>query len=356
MRIGVDAGALGITDGRLKLGVYWVNVHLLRELAKIDTKNSYTLYSFAPIDKKLMDELGPRMTNKVLRPVKGWMSLRVPFEMALRPVDVFLGLSQAIPVSRTRSIGFIYDLGFLHNPSSYPGSQRKLKQITKSVIRRSYSIVTISETVKKDIVAIYHADPKDITVAYPGVDKTFVPIGKKHEGEHPYFLFVGALKRGKNIPGLLRGFAKFLESQNKPYDLYLGGGEYWKDPEITKEIERLGLGKSVNRLGYVPDAELASYYRGAVAFVSPSLYEGFGLPAAESMACGTPVIGSTTGALPEIVGDGGICVDPYDYVALSHAMLMMTNLTTRDAYAKKALIQAKKFNWRACAKKVFELL
>ena len=97
MNIGVDAGALSISDERLKLGVYWVNVNLLRELRKIDTKNTYFLYSFAPIDRKLMVDLGPRMINRVLTPQRGWFSLRLPLELAVHPVDVFLGLSQGIP-------------------------------------------------------------------------------------------------------------------------------------------------------------------------------------------------------------------------------------------------------------------
>lgn len=357
MNIGVDAGALSISDERLKLGVYCVNVNLLKELGKIDTKNTYYLYTFAPIDRKVMESFGPRMVNKVLLPAPGWSTIRLPLELKLHPVDIFLGLSQFIPSSKSRNIGFIYDLGFLRHPEAYPDSQIKLSQITDNLVDRSNEIVTISQAVKDDVVTRYSLQSKKVTVAYPGVDETFTSKGPAHKGEHPYFLFVGALKPGKNIPFLLRGFAKFLTTQKKTVDLYLGGGEYWKDPMIDKEIQSLGIADRVKKLGFVPDTKLASYYRGAVAFVSPSLYEGFCLPAVEAMACGCPVIGSTEGAFPEVVGDGGILVDPYDTKGLTTAMETLANdRPKRSSYVKKGLRRAKKYSWKIFAEKVFDLL
>jgi glycosyltransferase involved in cell wall biosynthesis len=356
MNIGIDAGALGITDERLKMGVYWVNVNLLRELGKIDQKNTYTLYSFAPIASDLMKDFGPRMTNRVLAPATGWMSFRLPLELMFRPVDVFLGLSQAIPSSSAKNIGFLYDLGFLHNPDAYPGSYKKLVSITDHLVKRSSHIVTISHAVKDDIVRHYDLDPAGITVAYPGVDETFTPKGQVHHGPRPYFLFVGALKPGKNIPGLLRGFATFLKNASKSCDLYLGGGDYWKDPAIDELIVSLGLSSSVKKLSFVPDDKLVAYYRGAVALVSPSLYEGFGLPAAEGMACGTPVIGSTAGALPEVIKGGGIVVDPHDSAALAEAMGIMVDTKKRSVYARAAIRQAKSYSWKTFAKTIHALL
>ncbi len=357
MIIGVDAGALAIRDQRLKMGVYWVNVNLLRELGKIDRNNTYRLYSFAPIDREVMREFGPNMRNVVVRPKICWAMVQLPLELLLRPVDVFLGLSQMIPLSPTRTIGFIYDLGFLHHPEAYPGSQKKLARITGNLVKRSDRIVAISNIVKDDIVSKYGVARGKITVVYPGVDKTFTSKGPAHKGKRPFFLFIGALKPGKNVPGLLRGFAEFLRGQNKPYDLYLGGGDYWKDPLIHEEIERLNLASRVQTLGFVKDTKLASFYRGAIAFVSPSLYEGFCLPAVEAMACGGPVIVSTAGALPEIVGDSGILVDPQNAKVLARAMTVMVfDERKRSSYIKKGLLQAKKYSWKSFAKKVFDLL
>src|SRR3972149_3375119 len=137
MKIGVDGGALSITDDRLKVGVYRVVYNLLRELGKINTENTYYIYSFIPIEREVMKQFGPRMINKVLRPQKGWFSLRLPLELSLNPVDLFLGTSQAVPSSTSHNIGFIYDLGFLYYPDAYPGSYEKLKKQTRELVRKS---------------------------------------------------------------------------------------------------------------------------------------------------------------------------------------------------------------------------
>lgn len=350
MIIGVDAGALSISDVRLKVGVYRVTLNLLKQLSKIDQANTYRLYSFGSIDSKITDELGSNMKN-VFLPSFFWSTFWLPLELMLHPVDVFLGISQMVPVCRGKKIGFIHDMGFLHNPSAYPNSYHRLKYQTDSLIERTDRIITFSKATAREIL---HSN---IQVIYEGVDSIFTAQGKKHLTSHPYFLFVGALKRGKNIPGLLRGFGTFLKAQKKPIDLYLVGGDYWKDPNIDKEIESLGLSSRVRKLGFVPDTELASYYRGALVFVSPSLYEGFCLPAVEAMACGCPVIGSTSGAMPEIVGDAGILVDPLDTEALSEAMNVMTeNTVKRNQYRVKGLRRSKQFSWARMAKRIYELL
>lgn len=321
MTIGVDAGALSIADDRLKLGVYRVTLNLLRELTKIDKKNTYRLYSFLPIPINF----GPRMENRVLRPTRGWFSVRLPFELAAHPVDVFLGLSQAIPVSRARNIGFIYDFGYL--------PQRKLLRNTTDLVKRSDHIVTISQAVKKDIRRRF--GERNITVAYPGVEAIFRPAGPKYKNKNPYFLFVGALKRGKNIPFIISAFSKFQKDSKKPYDLLFAGSNLWRDPNIPKTIRFLG---------YVPDTKLAELYRGAVAFVSPSLVEGFCLPAAEALACATPVIVSNRGSFPEIVGKSGTLVDPFDENGLV------------DAMKHPMKPHPKHFLWSDFAKTVYKLL
>ena len=160
MIIGVDCGALSISDGRLKVGVWRVTYNLLRELAKLDKKNEYRLYTFAPIG----EQFGKNFKNVVVRPRVGWSRISLPIELRLHPIDVFLGLSQMLPVCNAKKIGFIHDLGFLHYPEAYPGSLEKLKNQTAQLIARADRIVTMSETSKKDIEKQY---PKcsQITIA-----------------------------------------------------------------------------------------------------------------------------------------------------------------------------------------------
>lgn len=357
MIIGVDAGALAITDERLKVGVWRTSYNLLRELSKLDRKNDYRLYSFRPLDEGLVKSFGGRMTNRVLRPLPGWFTLRLPIELRLNPVDIFLGLSQAIPFSAPKkSLGFVYDLGFLHYPQAYRGTLRQLKRHTEELVRRASQIVAISKTTATDIVKTYHYPSKNITVAYPGVAAQFTSVGAKYTGKNPYFLFVGALKRGKNIPAAIRAFAKFLNQTKKPYDFLIIGGNYWEDDRIKQTIEELHLGKRVKLLGHAADSELPKFYRGATALVVPSLWEGFCLPAVEAMASGCPVVASTQGSLPEIVGDAGISVSPMDVEAITRAMVEFTqNLPRRKVAVAKGLARRKLFSWRKMAETVAKL-
>ena len=136
--------------------------------------------------------------------------------------------------------------------------------------------------------------------------------GKPYIHPNPYFLCVGSFKRGKNIPTLIRAFGTFTRHTKTPTDLILVGSSYWQDPAIVDAIQSEKIGDHVIIKGYVKDKDLAPLYRGAIAFVCPSLVEGFGIPFTEAMASGIPVIGSSIPVLKEVVGDAGVLVDPHD--------------------------------------------
>ncbi len=370
MIVGVDAGAISITDERLKVGVWRVTFNLLKELSTLDTVNQYRLYSFRVIERGVMEVFGPRMTNVVLRPAKGWMSVRLPIELKLRPVDVFLGLAQALPHSSSHNIGFIYDLGFLYHPDAYGTSANRLKKQTQELVARADHIVTISQASKKDILHQYGIEKDRVTVSYPGVDeelKDWTPDPSSSAGrqvrndtntKHPYFLFVGSLNKAKDIPLAIEAFAMFLKKANKPYDLLLIGGDYWPDPAIDAAIHRYQLNGNIRKLGFVPDEMLLDYYRGATAFVTTALHEGFCLPAAEAMAAGTPVVAVDRGAMKEVVGDGGIIVEERGINSastnLASALARVAETKTRAALSKQATLRAKTFRWKAFAQTVYQ--
>lgn len=357
MIIGVDAGMLGITDDRLKVGVWRVAVNLLTELSKQDRINRYYLYSFAPIPKELMRQFGSRMENRVLRPSKGWFTVRLPIELTLQPVDIFLGLAQALPSCAAHRIGFVYDLGFIGEARAYPDSQERLLRQTQQLVSRADHIVAISDAVKDDLFNICRFPQRRITVAHPGFDERFASGGKSYKGKNPYFLFVGALKRGKNVPMLLRGFAQFLQLAKTPYDLYLVGGDLWLDPEIPSTLKAFHLEKRVKQLGFVADDKLPALYRGAVAFVSPSLAEGFCLPVVEAMACGCPAIISDTPVMHEIAGGTAIFVDPTSEQAIADALAhLVKDATLRSKLRRQGPIRAKRYSWQRMAKQVLSLM
>lgn len=344
MLIGVDCGCLGIKDKRLKVGVYRLAKNLLLALSKIDKKNKYLLYSFNPIEKSLMRSFSSRMRNVVVTPTRGWMKLWLPIQLNKDKPDIFLALGQAVPADiptmhKSYMIDFVYDLAFEKFPDMYPGSLAKLKKNSREAAEKSESIITISNSTKKDLINLYKIKSNKIKVSYPGGDERFSSKGKKYKSKKPYFLFVGALKRTKNIPGLIKGFNYFLENSNLDYNLCIVGGDKWFDSDIQKNA------KNVKFLGFVTDEKLAFLYKGAVAFVSPSFYEGFGFPMLEAMALSCPVISSNVSSIPEVVGDAGILVNPNNYKEIGNALIEVScNSRKRKSMIKKGLERSKQFS------------
>jgi len=358
MRVGIDGGALSISDDRLKVGVYRVAYNLVKELPRLAAENDYRVYSF-----KRGEEGSPSLTRKnvsfVGLPRPGFQKLWQPVELIKHPVEAYLGISQALPFTLydVKKIGFIYDVGFMDQPEFYRESYYALSSQTADVVRRADHIITISHASASSIRKHYKVKPEQLTVAYLGVERQFHPTGAKHKSTHPYFLFVGSLKPGKNVPMMLRSFAEVLKASNMPYDFILAGSDYWLDPGISATINALGLRDRVHTIGFVDDETLARYYRGATAFVSVSLIEGFGLPVVEAMATGTPVIGSTAGSYPEVVEDAGLLVDPADDAALTRAMLRIAADTQlRRSLSEKGKTRAKQFTWTEFARSVANVL
>ena len=366
MVIGVDAGALAISDERLKVGVWRVTFNLLRELGNLDRNNEYRLYSFGEGIRgirEIRERWGERM-NEVRLPRAGWSTLWLPAHLRLFPVDVFLGLAQTLPASPSRSIGFIYDVGFLFHPEAYGKSAARLEKQTAQLVKRADHIITISESSKRDIFNQYGIEKDNVTVSYPGVDEYFISPRLARQGEafrnaRPYFLFVGSLNKAKDLPTAIEAFAIFLKKMKKPYDFLLIGGDYWPDPAIDASINRFKLNNRVKKLGFVADEQLAPYYRATTAFVTTALHEGFCLPAAEAMVCGTPVVALDRGSLKEVVGDGGIVVEERRLKSaitdLADALLKVTDLKMRERLSKQAVKRAKLFSWRKFAENVFSL-
>lgn len=355
MKVGIDGGALSITDDRLKVGVYRVAYNLVKELPVVDGKSNYRVYSFSRGSRMLQS----KNIEFIQLPRPGFQKIWQPLELMLNPVDTYLGISQSLPyiLYDVTKIGFIYDIGFLDHPEFYRESYYALSSQTAAVVRRAHHIITISQSSADSIRRIYHVPKEKITVAYPGVEKYFHPTGKKHLHPYPYFLFVGSLKPGKNVPMMLRSFAAFLAQSKERYDFLLVGSDYWLDPGISATINSLGLQDRVKIIGFVDDETLAEYYRGATAMLTVSLIEGFGLPVVEAMASGCPVIASTAGAYPEVVGTAGILVDPEDEQAIVRAIATMTtNQNMRGQYIRDGNMRAKQFTWRTFAKTVHEVI
>ncbi|WP_459201917.1 glycosyltransferase family 4 protein [Methanococcus sp. CF] len=226
-------------------------------------------------------------------------------------------------------------------------------------------IIAVSENTKNDLINHFKIPPNKIKVIYNAADKTFAKLNeieisdikKKYAINYSFILYVGGLAAHKNIIRLIEAY-NILKKLGVTHKLVLAGVKRYKYKEIFETIEKLNLQNDVIFTGYVPDEDLPGLYNAADLFVYPSLYEGFGIPPLEAMQCGTPVITSNTSSLPEVVGDAGIMVNPYDVDELANKMYeVLTNEYLRKEMSKKGLERAKLFSWKKCAEehiKVYE--
>lgn len=224
-------------------------------------------------------------------------------------------------------------------------------------IRRAAAIIAISETTKRDIVRHLGYPEERIFVVYHGIDHDLFRPVEERPIEEPYVLFVGSEHPRKNLPALLRAFKLVKDSDSRFRHLKLvkvgaaGGREAPFRQYTLRAMAEIGLDGDVVFAEGVPDHELPAYYSGAEVLVNPSLYEGFGFPPVEAMACGCPVIVSKAGALPEVVGDAGLVVDPNDPLALAEAIRqVLTDSSLRRRLVEAGLRRAAQFTWERCAR------
>lgn len=230
-----------------------------------------------------------------------------------------------------------------------------------AILERADRIITISEASKLDIIRHYRVSEKKISVTLLAADEKFrpVPAGAASSSIEsipgPYILNVGTLEPRKNLAGLLRAFAD-ARSKGMPHTLVVCGAPGWGRSPLAGLMRELALDNAVVFTGFVEDADLTHLYAGADFFVYPSLYEGFGLPVLEAMACGTPVITSNVSSLPEVAGDAALLVDPRSMKELSGAMLKLTgDANLRTAMRDRGIIQAARFSWERTAQETWEL-
>lgn len=255
----------------------------------------------------------------------------------------------------------VHDLSFVRYPETHPAERvRIMNTLLPPALERAAHVVTDSEYTRQEVISHYGISPDRVTTTLLGVSERFRPrdeeacravLTKRVLGYRQYLLAVGTLEPRKNLILALRAFGQLPQSMRARWPLVVAGAKGWKTEALDKELRHLIDEGTVRLLGYVSDDELATVYSGASALVYPSLYEGFGLPVAEAMASGVPVIISDQSCLPEVADGAGLTVGAQDVVALRDAMCrVLEDAEQAERMRRAGLARAAQLTWASCAR------
>jgi len=360
--IGINAHLLSGEAGYRRAGIHQYILQILRHLPREEDGLRYLLYTRQDkglnLNKPAMSIIHSRWpTERRLARIL-WEQVAWPILAERQGVDLLHGMAFVTPlVSPCPTIVTVYDLSFVHFPDRFPALQRLyLTSLSRRSCRQALRVITISESAREDLVRYFNVPLERIDVVRPGVDEHFRPLPttdiesfRQRESLPNQFIFhVGTLQPRKNILVLLEAMAR----RGRPdLPLVLVGGKGWLFEEIFHRVEVLGLQDSVHFTGYVRDEDLPYWYNAASLLVFPSIYEGFGMPVVEAMACGTPVIAARTSSIPEATGGAAILFDPQNADELADRIAaVMNEAELSDKMKEEGLIQAQKFSWEQAGK------
>lgn len=303
-------------------------------------------------------------THRLLTPPHHHLEqLTLPAELLLVGADLVHSPDFIPPFYRNcRSVITIHDLAFLRFPDLLTAESARYYGQVGRASRSADQVIAVSHATKQDVVELLGVDPGKVTIAYEAAGAECRPMERgemyrqrKRLGlADRFILFVGTLEPRKNLPLLLRAFSAVWKEHRVP--LVVVGGKGWLYEEVFATHESLALGDAVVFAGQVASEELVNYYNCAAALVLPSLYEGFGLPALEAMACGTPAIVSDVSSLPEITGDAALRVDPHDAEGFTAAMrAVLGDQELRETLRAKGLERASQFSWEKAARETLDV-
>ncbi|HET7090854.1 MAG TPA: glycosyltransferase family 1 protein [Anaerolineae bacterium] len=285
----------------------------------------------------------------------------------LRP-DVWHAPYYVMPYRRLScpTIVTIYDVIPLALPQFWPARQRLIFSLAhRLALRAARRVIAISESTRRDVIRRFHVDPGRVAVTPLAADERFRPqpesevrrVRQAYTLPERFILYVGINKPPKNLPRLVDAYAQLVAgSAELDFDCVIAGAWDNRYPESRERAAHLGLGDGVRFLGSIPDADLPALYAAADLFVMPSLYEGFGLPVLEAMACGTPIACSDTSSLPEVAGDAGLFFNPYDIDQMASTMLRaMTDPALRAELRVRGLERARLFSWERVARQTVDV-
>ncbi|MGQ9500545.1 MAG: glycosyltransferase family 4 protein [Anaerolineae bacterium] len=363
MRIGIDARL--VYYSRAGIGQYILR--LVEALMRIDISGDQFVLLQSRKDHTRLDH-HPNFTRVSL-----WTpshhrleQLTLHFEISRLRLDLLHSPDFIPPFRRNcKSVITVHDLAFLLYPHFLTKEAARYYGQIDQAVRRTDHIIAVSESTRRDTIKLLGVPEQKITVIYEAANPIYRPVDKEaarcHVAEiygiqESYILFVSTIEPRKNLPGLLQAFRLLRDHYKRAEKLVLAGGRGWLSEEVFATIEQLGLSNHVYALGRVPSEHLLYLYNAAQMLVHPSFYEGFGLPPLEAMHCGTPTIVSNVSALPEVVGDAAILIDPHDIDGLAAAMWrLLTDEQLRACLIEKGFKRAQMFSPERTAQQTLEV-
>ena len=380
MRIAVDARS-AVGHGKTGVGYYtWYMVHLL---PRVDPQTTYVIWYLhargvlrLPGNRPIFGDIAAEnvVEAKMPVPTRWFESLSrysIPRVEWSARFDLLFAPNFVPPPNRARNLVLtVHDLAYKLLPHTAPPATRRWLSRLDAALDRASQIIVVSEQSRRDLLELHAVDPDHVTVVPLGVDtRVFRPaseeavlaVRRRYGIEGPYLLSLGGIEPRKNLPAMIRAYAQ-LNDETRPALVVAGPGES-SSPEGRNLLRsaindlRPPVQERVTVTGYVSDLEKVALLTGADALVYPSLYEGFGLPLLEAMACGTPVLTSNVSALPETAGGSALLVDPHDTEAIVHGLeRILTDSSLRQELRTSGLTRAGTFRWEDTARRTAKVL
>lgn len=364
-RIGINAHLLSGEAGYRRAGIHHYIYQLLAHLPQADDGPHYTIYTRQPSDwsaRPDMTAVSTRLPTERRAARILWEQTAWAADAHRRDLDLLHSMAfVAPPWLPCPLVATIYDLSFVRYPDTFPATQRRyLENQTARTARLAQRLIAISESGRRDIHDVYGVALERIDVVRPGVEARYRPLPaaevaawRAAEGlPERFLLHVGTLQPRKNIPVLLEALAQLSD---RTIPLLLVGGRGWFYDQLFAQVTALGLDNRVRFVGYVSDESLPYWYNAATVLAYPSLYEGFGLPIVEALACGTPVVAAETSSLPEAGGAAALYFDPANPAALAAQIdRVLGDDAMREQLGAAGPAQAAQFSWEQAGQALLE--
>lgn len=294
-----------------------------------------------------------------------WFEVAIPKALKKYKAKVFLSFDGYCSLRATTPTALVlHDLAYLHTPAHIP--KNTLRYYTRYIplfLQRAERVITVSNFSKQDIIQQFQLPAEKIAVAYNGCKAEFRPLHEiekkaiqtQYADGQAYFLYVGAIHPRKNVHRLIQAFDQFKIETNSSVKLLIGGRFAWQTGEVKDAYDQSIFKKDIHFLGYVPDEALPQLMGAALALVYVSLFEGFGVPLLEAMHCEVPIITSDISSLPEVAGEAGLLVNPYDVNAIAEALqILYESPVLQQQLIEKGKSQREQFNWQQATKVVWQ--